>query len=198
MASLNKYILIALGVLFASNMLLTCQNNKLKKDIKRVSQNYETQMTGISRELDLTKKEINKLYPKIDSLTTQVVGLKMQSVEKIISFEYNFKDTTITNTYTVIDSLHPGRENFKIPRMCGSISGYIQINPGKKTEIAITNEERKDSIDIWLYDQKPQWIKIGKVINWKKFWVKPTKTGIGYSECYKQKFPLGKIINVKK
>ncbi len=174
MSKLNKYIIIGILVIalfFAIKAIID-----LKKEVTRISDNFEIEMLKLNKELQLTKSELKTLYPSIDSLSKKL-DIKLKNIEHIVQIEYRYYDTTITHSKTVYDSINE-KLTFIAPRKCGQIEGYVQ-----KRDVVITKDTYNDDFTLFLYKEKPRLLKIGNFIDWRQPWRKYTHTAKFYSEC---------------
>ncbi len=176
MGSLNKYIIVLVTVLTIVLVFLIKNNIDLRKDRNRISSNYETVLLNLNKEQQLTRVEVKKMYFKYDSLA-KTLDIKLKNVENIINIEYRYKDTTITHAQTFFDTVH-NKLTFMATQKCYTIFGSV-----KEKKVDIDTIENNDNLDLFIYEEKPQLLKISNFINWKKFWKKYTNTAKVYSEC---------------
>ena len=107
------------------------QNEKSER--KRFNDNYVAVLTDKSRQQELTAKELEKLYPKYDSLAN-VLNIKTKHITNIIDTKYRFRDSIITSTVLKTDSVSE-KSYFTLKEKCYTFSGYI-----KKDSISFTNK----------------------------------------------------------
>ncbi len=167
----NKYIFIAMAVLIIAIVLLFMNNLNLRKENRRVSDNYETTLLKIDREQQLTKDELKKMYKKYDTLSNKL-DIKLKNIERIVKIKYEFRDSTVIKAKTIVDTVHE-KLNFIATNKCYEISGFVQ-----KNDVLINNVHVDDKLDLFIYKEKPKWM-----LGLRKFWKRYTHTAKVYSEC---------------
>jgi hypothetical protein len=184
----NKIIIgLAIVVLFLFTSLglvfKLYQNEKSER--KRFNDNYVAVLTDKSRQQELTAKELEKLYPKYDSLA-EVLKIKTKSITNIIETKYNFRDSVVTTNVLRKDSVSE-KSYFSLKEKCYNLSGYI-----KKDSIAFTNKEFNDKLTTFLYkDYEHKYL-------WGLFKFKPYYTAKVYSDCMKDTVSVLNNIKIKK
>ena len=158
------------------------QNEKSER--KRFNDNYVAVLTDKSRQQELTAKELEKLYPKYDSLAN-VLNIKTKHITNIIDTKYRFIDSIITSTVLKTDSVSE-KSYFTLKEKCYTFSGYI-----KKDSISFTNKEFKDNLTTFLYKD---WEK--KYL-WGLLKFKPYYNSKIYSECMKDTISVINNIKIK-
>lgn len=158
------------------------QNEKSER--KRFNDNYVAVLTDKSRQQELTAKELEKLYPKYDSLAN-VLNIKTKHITNIIDTKYRFRDSIITSTVLKTDSVSE-KSYFTLKEKCYTFSGYI-----KKDSISFTNKEFKDNLTTFLYKD---WEK--KYL-WGLLKFKPYYNSKIYSECMKDTISVINNIKIK-
>ena len=159
------------------------QNEKSER--KRFNDNYVAVLTDISRQQELSVKELKELYPKYDSLAN-VLNIKTKHITNIIDTKYRFRDSIITSTVLKTDSVSE-KSYFTLKEKCYTFSGYI-----KKDSISFTNKEFKDNLTTFLYKD---WEK--KYL-WGLLKFKPYYNSKIYSECMKDTISVINNIKIKK
>jgi hypothetical protein len=158
------------------------QNEKSER--KRFNDNYVAVLTDISRQQELSVKELKELYPKYDSLAN-VLNIKTKHITNIIDTKYRFRDSIITSTVLKTDSVSE-KSYFTLKEKCYTFSGYI-----KKDSISFTNKEFKDNLTTFLYKD---WEK--KYL-WGLLKFKPYYNSKIYSECMKDTISVINNIKIK-
>jgi hypothetical protein len=141
-----------------------------KEERKRYNNNMIALIENRNRQQALTVNELKILYPKYDSLA-KALNIKTKFITDIITTQYRFKDSTITNTILKRDSISE-KAYFTLNEKCYNLSGFI-----KKDSISFTNKEFKDNLTTFLYKD---WEK--KYL-WGLLKFKPYYTSKVYSEC---------------
>ena len=159
------------------------QNEKSER--KRFNDNYVAVLTDISRQQELSVKELKELYPKYDSLAN-VLNIKTKHITNIIDTKYRFRDSIITSTVLKTDSVSE-KSYFTLKEKCYTFSGFI-----KKDSISFTNKEFKDNLTTFLYKD---WEK--KYL-WGLLKFKPYYNSKIYSECMKDTISVINNIKIKK
>ena len=107
MITKNKLILGLLAVLIIC-LLALYGLFKLYQHEKEERKRYNNNMIALiedkSRQQELTLKELNKLYPKYDSLA-KVLNIKTKNITDIVETRYQFKDSTLISTILKKDSI---------------------------------------------------------------------------------------------
>jgi hypothetical protein len=158
------------------------QNEKSER--KRFNDNYVAVLTDISRQQELSVKELKELYPKYDSLAN-VLNIKTKHITNIIDTKYRFRDSIITSTVLKTDSVSE-KSYFTLKEKCYTFSGFI-----KKDSISFTNKEFKDNLTTFLYKD---WEK--KYL-WGLLKFKPYYNSKIYSECMKDTISVINNIKIK-
>ena len=144
----------------------------LRSDISRLSSNQIALTQQLSRELQLTRQDFQRIYPKEDSIM-QLIKIKPKQIEQVVINNYHYKDST-TNYIPYKDSISQDTMKFIAPLGCIQVEGYTT-----KKGIVFTNKDFHDILHTFLYkryDHKFLFIKWGKYIDAKV-----------YSECKKEK-----------
>ena len=156
-----------------------------KAERKRFNDNYTAVLTDKSRQQELTAKELEKLYPKYDSLANEL-KIKTKQITNIIETRYRFRDSIVTTSILKKDSISE-KSYFTMKEKCYNLSGYI-----KKDSIMFTNKEFKDNLTTFLYkDYEHKYL-------WGLFKFKPYYTAKVYSDCMKDTVSVLNNIKIKK
>jgi vacuolar-type H+-ATPase subunit I/STV1 len=182
-------VIIVLGIvvlfLFTSLGLIFNLYQSEKAERKRYNDNYTAVLMDKARQQELTAKELQKLYPKYDSLANEL-KIKTKQITNIIETRYRFKDSIVTTTVLEKDVISE-KSYFKIKEKCYDLSGYI-----KKDSITFTNKEFKDNLTTFLYkDYERKYL-------WGLFKFKPHYTAKVYSDCMKDTVSVLNNIKIKK
>jgi len=186
---IKNRVIIGLGIvvffLFTSLGLVFKLYQTEKAERKRFNDNYIAVLMDKSRQQELTARELQKLYPKYDSLANEL-KIKTKQITNIIETKYRFKDSIVTTTILKKDSVSE-KSYFTIKEKCYTFSGFI-----KKDSISFTNKEFKDNLTTFLYKD---WEK--KYL-WGLFKFKPYYTAKVYSDCMKDTVSVLNNIKIKK
>jgi hypothetical protein len=176
---------IAMLFLFTSLGLIFKLYQIEKAERKRFNDNYVAVLTDKSRQQELTAKELQKLYPKYDSLAN-ALSIKTKKITNIIETKYNFRDSVLTTTILKKDSISE-KSYFSLKEKCYNLSGYI-----KKDSIAFTDKEFNDKLTTFLYkDYEHKYL-------WGLFKFNPYYTAKVYSDCMKDTVSILNNIKIKK
>ncbi len=184
----NRIILVLVIVLTLCltsiyGLLKLYENEKAER--KRFNDNYVAVLSDKSRQQELTAKELEKLYPKYDSLA-EVLKIKTKFITNIIETKYKFRDSVVTTSILRKDSVSE-KSYFSLKEKCYNLSGYI-----KKDSIAFTNKEFNDKLTTFLYkDYEHKYL-------WGLFKFKPYYTAKVYSDCMKDTVSVLNNIKIKK
>ena len=188
MITKNKLILGLLAVLIIC-LLALYGLFKLYQHEKEERKRYNNNMIALiedkSRQQELTLKELNKLYPKYDSLA-KVLNIKTKNITDIVETRYQFKDSTLISTILKKDSIAE-KAFFTLKDKCYNFSGFI-----KKDSISFTSKEFNDNLTTFLYKD---WEK--KYL-WGLLKFKPYYTSKVYSECMQDTIQVINNIKIKK
>lgn len=184
----NKIIIVLVIVmlfLFTSLGLVFKLYQNEKEERKRFNDNYTAVLMDKSRQQELTAKELEKLYPKYDSLAN-VLNIKTKLITNIIETKYKFRDSVVTSSVLRKDSISE-KSYFNLNEKCYKLSGFI-----KKDSISFTNKEFNDKLTTFLYkDYEHKYL-------WGLFKFKPYYTAKVYSDCMKDTVSVLNNIKIKK
>jgi hypothetical protein len=155
-----------------------------KNERDRYNQNMITLIKDKSRQQELTAKELRDLYPKYDSLASEL-NIKTKYITNIINTKYNFKDSTIISTVLKRDSIK-NESTFTFQNKCYTLSGFVT-----KDSVSLTNREFNDDITTFLYKN---WEK--KYL-WGLFKFKPYYKAVVYSQCMNDTISVNNNIKIK-
>jgi hypothetical protein len=140
MSKLGIYIT---GILLIIGMGYTIYS--LKAENKRLNNNIIALKDDNSRQLLLTKSELQQFYGKqLDSLS-KALDIKLKNVTNIIITKYNYKDTVIK--HVAFDTVKiEGSEKFLVSKGCFKVEGSID-----KTGLNIKTLELNDKLTTFIY-----------------------------------------------
>ena len=170
--SLILVIKIAIFIVAIGSVLAYCNE---RKERKIYEQNINNMLVNQAREVSLLPKEFKKALDERTRNIIDSIGIKTKQIDRYIQTDYKIKDTTITHTATVYDSVH-NNYRFTVMSDCWTIGGYIKPSIDG---VVIDHKELNDTIDIFQYhnwDKKILW----GLIKWKRYDV----AGV-YSRCKK-------------
>jgi len=189
MLTLKNKILIVLTIVLALSFMAIYGLFRLysfeKSERERFNNNYVSVLTDNARQQELTVKELKSLYPKYDSLASEL-KIKTKFITNIIDTRYNFRDTLLTSSILKKDSVSE-KSFFNLTEKCYSLSGYI-----KKDSITFNKKEFKDNLTTFIYkDYEHKYI-------WGLIKTGPFFSAKVYSECMKDTVGVTNNIKIKK
>lgn len=136
-----------------------------------------TLVTGNHIALELNKKIFVSLYDSICELA-RMLEIRPKTIRTVIQVPY-FVHDTVDKLVKVVDTVN-GKRNiaFDVQGDCFRFNGSVI-----DTDIYFSDIKWNDDLTSLVYVEKPQWIKIGKIINWKKFWIPYNFNSKVYSQC---------------
>jgi hypothetical protein len=156
-----------------------------KAERKRFNDNYVAVLTDNSRQQTLTIKELRALYPKYDSLASEL-KIRTKYIKDITEISYKFRDTTITKSILKKDSISE-KSYFVLNDKCYSFAGYT-----KKDSIAFTKKEFNDVLTSFVYKD---W---EKKYFFKLFKFKPYYKTKVFSKCMNDTISVNNHIQITK
>lgn len=158
---MNRYLIIAISVLFGSLVAVIRLNNELKKDNERVSLNFNEINKAKDQILNVTLKEYDQLSDKykvkLDSLL-KVISVKPKQVISATLIKNVYLDTNRVVIMPKIQSFDAKNGLFTLPisldSACWSFKGAI-LSKDSSARLEIT--ERKSVNDIQLVVTKDKY-----------------------------------------
>lgn len=147
------------------------------KQREKADRNINTLVTGNKIALELNKKTLVSLYDSICELAKEL-SIRPKTIRTVIQVPYIVHDS-VNRIVKQIDTV-----NDKINIKFDVIGDCFRFNGGViDTNIYFSDIKWHDNLTALVYVEKPQWIKIGKFVNWKKFWKTYNFNSKVYSEC---------------
>lgn len=168
----NKFVitLCLLIVVFLWGTDQCTQNNKATSSIR-------TLVTGNKIALELDKKSFIGLYSDKIELYRKL-GIATKNIKTVIEIPYAVHDSVI-KIVKVVDTIKGKKDfSFEVWGSCVKFEGNVI-----DTDIYFSDILWQDNLTSLVYVEKPQWIKIKGLINWKKFWKPYNFNSKVASEC---------------
>ena len=152
----------------------------LAENVNRLSRNQEALVLHTTEQVEITKREFQKLYHKEDSIAKSI-GIKSNQVQQVIVNNYHYKDTSIVQ-FPLEE--HGDTLKFIKPIGCIQVEGYVLDK-----NITFTKTESIDTLTTILYGKRPHKFLFFK---WGK-WVIDAKT---YSACKQDTIHIEKNLKI--
>jgi len=174
MTTINK---ISLGVILILGIVLFfiySKNVELRYDNVRLQSNYEIVQKRSNRAQELTQQEFKEFYRRYDSIAS-ILNIKTKNIQTVIVTDYRYKDTTVIQAQTVIDTIkHRIAFDVSEPSGCYNILGFVNSD----STVWVNGISIHDKFEVFLYSEKDKWFW-----SFKKFWQKPKNKAKIFSEC---------------
>jgi len=153
---------------------------------KIYKQNQNNFMSDQAKELQLTKKELKKLFDEKTIMILDSMHIKTSQVDHYIQTITNYHDSIKTTVHTIYDTVKDNY-NWLIEKKCYSISGYFN---SKSKMMSASLDRFTDTTDIFQYHDWENKIFWG-LIKWNRYDIAGA-----YSRCMND--TLGVIKNYKR
>lgn len=157
--------MIAIAIILVATIWLYNDNNSLKSENSRLTENNGQLLTSKNQaSLVLNKQELKDYLEIRDSLLLHRLskeGVKLSKVEKLTTVNHYFKDTTnksfdVSAIIGAINKKEPLTVEWKDTVKCLSVSGNANFD-GQRLIVNVTDREYKNKTDAVWYADRKEW-----------------------------------------